>query len=90
MICVIVCCYYCSVKAATDYIYNIESGCLLWIAVVMRIVNAENLESDEDTGVEEIFDLERIQVILKAYHDSVFGGQFGMAKTYDRTKRRFH
>lgn len=42
--------------------------------------------SDEVEAVDDKSDQE---VILRAYHDSPFGGHFGNGKTYDRVKRRY-
>lgn len=47
-------------------------------------------DSRDEDAVEEVKEADRIGQILSAYHDSVFGGHFGMAKTYDRIRRKFH
>ncbi|KAG4076848.1 hypothetical protein HA402_006558 [Bradysia odoriphaga] len=49
----------------------------------------EIAESTEETVI-EITDEEDKEAILKQYHDSAFGGHFGMDKTYDRIKARYH
>lgn len=51
----------------------------------------DNNNNDKHShGIEEIETREEISEILKSYHDSVAGGHFGMTKTYDRVRRKFH
>lgn len=48
----------------------------------------ENVD-EEDDSCDNILDPKEQWAILKAYHDSPFGGHFGVSKTYNKIKRRF-
>lgn len=53
----------------------------------------EDLSDEEevwDQGIENIVKPKERKIILKDYHDSIFGGHFGSAKTYAKIKRKFY
>lgn len=73
--------------------------------VPFKSTNNENIEENEEdweeleglrecslngSGRQIITDGKEKITILKDYHDSIFGGHFGSAKTYARIKRKFY
>lgn len=50
----------------------------------------EEFRNNRNSQITNITRPKDMETILKDYHDSVFGGHFGIAKTYDRIRRRFY
>lgn len=50
----------------------------------------EDAENTGNTDIEEITEEKDKLEIMKAYHDGILGGHFGVCKTYQRIKTQYH
>lgn len=61
-----------------------------WMTTAMKKIGRVCVIHERKMLSRKYMKLEEFEQILRAYHDSVFSGDFGMSKTNDRIKRRCH